>query len=128
MEYQIKGWNFFLEKIMKMQFQICMIADFIQCTEVHFNSLLSGGFTTMTVINPQIHEMEYRIKVQDGIFFLIKYENVGPNMIADFIQCTEVQLDSFLSSGFTTMTVINPPDWKLTNRTFMQCEKSNAHP
>ena len=35
-------------------------------------------------------------------------------------QCTEVRFASLLSSGFTTMTVINPPDWKLANCTFVQ--------
>ena len=34
--------------------------------------------------------------------------------------CTEVRFDSFLSGGFTTMVVINPPDWKLANRTSVQ--------
>ena len=33
----------------------------------------------------------------------------------------EVRFASFLSGGFTTMTVINPPDWKLANRTSVQC-------
>ena len=30
------------------------------------------------------------------------------------VQCTEVSFVSLLSGGFTTMTVINPPDWKPT--------------
>ena len=30
-------------------------------------------------------------------------------------QCTEVRFDSFLSGGFTTMAVINPPERKLAN-------------
>ena len=37
------------------------------------------------------------------------------------MQCTELRFASLLSGGFTTMTVINPPDWKLANRTFVQC-------
>ena len=35
--------------------------------------------------------------------------------------CTEVRFASFLSGGFITMAVINPPDWKLANRTFVPC-------
>ena len=30
---------------------------------------------------------------------------------------TEVRFASFLSGGFTTMAVINPPAWKVANRT-----------
>ena len=33
------------------------------------------------------------------------------------IQCTEVRFENFLSGGFTTMTVINPPEMKLAKRT-----------
>ena len=32
-------------------------------------------------------------------------------------QCTEVQFESFQSGGFTTVAWVNPPDWKLSNRT-----------
>ena len=35
--------------------------------------------------------------------------------------CTEVHFDSFLSGGFTTMAVINPPERKLAKRTSVQC-------
>ena len=31
------------------------------------------------------------------------------------VQCTEVLFDSFLSGGFTTMAVLNPPEKKLAN-------------
>ena len=37
------------------------------------------------------------------------------------VQCTEVCFASFLSGGFTTMSVVNLPDWKLANRTSVQC-------
>ena len=37
------------------------------------------------------------------------------------MQCTEVRFDSFLSGGFTTMAVINPPESKLAKRTSVQC-------
>ena len=36
-------------------------------------------------------------------------------------QCTEMRFACFLSGGFTTMAVINPQDWKLANRIFVQC-------
>ena len=36
------------------------------------------------------------------------------------VQCTEVLFDSFLSGGFTTMAVINPPERKLAKRTTVQ--------
>ena len=35
-------------------------------------------------------------------------------------QCTELRFASFLSGGFTTMAVINPPERKLTKRTSVQ--------
>ena len=35
-------------------------------------------------------------------------------------QRTEVRLASFLSGGFTTMAVINPPEKKLAKRTSVQ--------
>ena len=34
---------------------------------------------------------------------------------------TEVRFASFLSGGFTTMAVINPPESKLAKRTSVQC-------
>ena len=45
-----------------------------------------------------------------------------PNEFFFPAHCTEVRFASLLSGGFTTKTVINPPDWKLANRTFVQCE------
>ena len=35
--------------------------------------------------------------------------------------CTEVRFASFLSGGFTTMAVINPPERKLAKRTYVHC-------
>ena len=35
--------------------------------------------------------------------------------------CTEVHFSSFLSGGFTTMAVINPPERKLAKRTSVHC-------
>ena len=37
---------------------------FVQCTEVRFVSFLSGGFDTMSVINPQEKKLAERISVQ----------------------------------------------------------------
>ena len=37
--------------------------------------------------------------------------------IFNIIRCTEVRFVSFLSGGFTTMAVINPPERKVTKRT-----------
>jgi hypothetical protein len=39
--------------------------------------------------------------------------------VEKFPNCTEVRFASFLSGGFTTMVVINPPKKKLTKRTFV---------
>ena len=36
--------------------------------------------------------------------------------------CTEVRFASFLSSGFTTMAVMNPPEKKLEKHTSVQWE------
>ena len=36
-------------------------------------------------------------------------------VILILVQCTEVRFTSSISSGFTTMVVINPLDWKLAN-------------
>ena len=44
--------------------------------------------------------------------------------------CTEVRFASFLSSGFDTMAVINPPEMKLVLHTSVQCivhEALRAH-
>ena len=46
-----------------------------QCTEVHFDSLFSGGFTTMAVINPPERKLTKRTSVQWGeitFYFLRK--------------------------------------------------------
>ena len=37
-------------------------------------------------------------------------------------QCTEVRFASFLSGGFTTMAVINPPEKKLAKRKPVHCK------
>ena len=41
------------------------------------------------------------------------------------MHCTEVHFASFLSGGFTTMAVINPPERKLVKRTSVQSTVSN---
>ena len=40
-----------------------------------------------------------------------------------FLHCTDVRFASFLSGGFTTMAVINPPERKLAKGTSVQCIK-----
>ena len=40
---------------------------------------------------------------------------------------TEVRFASFLSGGFTTMAVINQPEWKLAKRTFVHCAVANSN-
>ena len=42
------------------------------------------------------------------------------------MHCTEVHFVSFLSGGFTTMVVINPPERKLAKRTSMHCAEKNS--
>ena len=37
------------------------------------------------------------------------------------LNCTEVRFARFPSGGFTTMAVINPPERKLAESTFVQC-------
>ena len=37
--------------------------------------------------------------------------------------CTEVPFSSFLSDGFSTMAVINPPERKLAKSTSVDCHK-----
>ena len=55
-----------------------------------------------------------------------KEENVyQTDSIIQIHHGTEVRFASFLSSEFTTMTVINPSDWKLANRTSVHGLKSN---
>ena len=40
-------------------------------------------------------------------------------------RCTEVCFASFLSNGFTTMAVINPPENKLAKRNSVRCGRQN---
>ena len=42
--------------------------------------------------------------------------------------CTEVRFDSFLSGGFTTMAVINPPERKLAKGTSVHCAPPPQQP
>ena len=41
------------------------------------------------------------------------------------MHCTEMRFASFLSGGFTTMTVINPPEKKLGKRTSVHCNDAS---
>ena len=38
-------------------------------------------------------------------------------------QCTEVRFASFLSGGFITAIVVNPPEKKVAKRTSVHCAK-----
>ena len=46
--------------------------------------------------------------------------------IAKLRECIEVRFPSLLFGGFTTMTVINPPEKKLANRTSVEWSNSNV--
>ena len=55
----------------------------------------------------------------------VKSEVVVSNQDLHFLKkhfdhCTEVRFSSFFSGGFTTITVINPPERKLAKRTSVQ--------
>ena len=52
--------------------------------------------------------------------YLIEAQKKG--MIDKSSQCTEVRFASFLSGGFITATVVNPPERKLAKRTSVQWE------
>ena len=43
------------------------------------------------------------------------------------VQCTEVRFASFISSGFITAIVVNPPEKKLTKRTSVQCNAAHLN-
>jgi hypothetical protein len=46
----------------------------------------------------------------------------GPQPITSISShCIEVRFDSYLSGGFTTMAVINPPEKKLAKHTSVHC-------
>ena len=56
----------------------------------------------------------------DWITYIIKaFIKCAPFLNSN--QCIEVRFDSFLSGGFTTMAVLNPPERKLAKRTSVQC-------
>ena len=55
---------------------------------------------------------------------LCKLEAEGREFVTFSRHCTEVRFASFLSSGFTTMAVINPPEKKLAKRTSVHCSCS----
>ena len=69
-------------------------------------------YTDNTTICDQI--LEGRRKLPKFVFVSISRSDF-------FTQCTEVRFASFLSGGFTTMTVMNPPEKKLEKRTSVHC-------
>ena len=56
----------------------------VQCTEVRFASFLSGGFTTMAVINPTIRKMTKRTSVQWCVFPKYLWQSMDWQMEAVF--------------------------------------------
>ena len=60
-------WNEKKVSAIQVLFDLCP-----QCTEVRFASFLSGGFTTMAVMNPPKKKLEKRTSVQWGDFFFVK--------------------------------------------------------
>ena len=53
-----------------------------------------------------------------------KFWKKSPNVLTlKSKQCTEVRFASFLSGGFITAKVVNPPERKLVKRTSVQCQK-----
>ena len=56
--------------------------------------------------------------------FIASYPILGTTFFTNksrYVHCTEVCFASFLSGGFTTMAVINPPESKLAKRTSVHC-------
>ena len=50
---------------------------------------------------------------------------IAVRIFSNFGHCTEVHFASFLSGGFITAIVVNPPERKLTKRTSVHC--TTAH-
>ena len=46
-------------------------------------------------------------------------------MAADNRKCSEVHFTSFVSGGFITTIVVNPPERKLAKGTFVHCRSLN---
>ena len=73
--------------------------------------------------------LPYILTVNSSLFFLI-YQKSRQSTKWYFVTkifltyCTEVRFASFLSGGFTTMAVMNPPEKKLEKRTYVHCVKS----
>ena len=73
-----------------------------------FSFLITGVFYTKT-------EQNYRwLNLREYLPFWLHLKNKVAN------HCPEVHFASFLSGGFTTMAVINPPERKLVKRTSVQ--------
>ena len=51
----------------------------------------------------------------------------GPRTVVITPECTELRFASFLSDGFTTMTVINPWESKLAQGTSVLDHSCNIH-
>ena len=53
-----------------------MVFNFLHCTEVHFASFLSGGFTAIAVINPPKSKLAKCTSVQCNVSYNIHFVNV----------------------------------------------------
>ena len=57
------------------------------------------------------------IDIVAGIVMPCDFGRSWANIYGSSVGCTEVRFASFLSGGFTTMAVINPPERKLAKCT-----------
>ena len=73
------------------------------------------------------HQCKIKIKPSTRrIFFLFCFCK-NHNEIFNFLHCIEVNFASFLSGGFTTQAVINPPKRKLAKRTSVHCTVQSVY-
>ena len=80
-------------------------------------TLLSNYRLKWYKIQPDQHYYKH-LKLKTASIFFLKLESDFFDLL---IHCTIVCFASFLSGGFTTMAVINPPESKLAKRTSVHC-------
>ena len=98
-------------------------------TEVRFASFLSGGFTTMAIINPPERKLAKHISMH--CTEPLQYKFINFQKVSFFPTSPKkdyTAAHSFLSSSFTTMALINPPERKMAKRTSVQYISLNAQP
>ena len=94
------------------------------CTEVRFASFLSGGFTAIAVLNPPESNLPKRTSVHSERLLVMSTFCVFLHPM-DNAQCTKVRFARFLSGGFITAIVVNPPERKLAKHISVQCSEDN---